>query len=515
MKMKSSLFYAGSSSVFLTLSYFYPNLFGFLSLFFLVPLLFFLKNKDTNHISLAVSVVLFTIVILISTSWIFEAYPLDWLQIDSGLASLIIVSTVWLLFSLGIATFFAILIFILQLKLFRSFNLLYEALGVASIWVMLEFIRSYLISFVLYGDQSLSGPHHTYYSLAYPVSQFIGMRDYLSIGGIYLASFVVILCNYLAYSFFIEKERKKKLFKILLFLAILISPSVIMASLREAASQKFNIINFQTNFKVTNTKGDSLEKWNEVSEYISKIYARDSIIILPENMNIFLNWDNYYFGNNNLFISSYTGKNYYNMFYRLTDMSESVGFYQKQLLMPLGEYKIIWLSKIVNIIKLPQLINLETRDYAKKGENSYVYKYQGYKIGGVLCSENISPILHRDLVKSGAVVIINIASQAPFHSSDLLSRQTLAINSARALETGRYLIVSTNMGASYILDDKGNVLPGSFSLQKDKKISYLSSEVLAFNYITPYAYFGDYMVVASVLILLLMIIWNKDIKKNN
>ena len=259
-------------------------------------------------------------------------------------------------------------------------------------------------------------------------------------------------------------------------------------------SGQANIFNFYLgNSNLPSTKDKNI--YNLKSELgvqkINEIISKDdtpNLFILPENVDVYSKFvkDKKTFAKDISVVGSYTGKKE-RMFSLDTVISQS-SFYDKRILMPIGEYNISYISFFT---KFSKSIN-KSIPVVEKGQGSNLLKLDGINFVGSICSENISPYLFRDGVRSGGEVLVNIASHAPFGYSGLLDRQTIAINSTRALETGRYFITATNVGSSFVISDEGKL---TFKT-KDLKDELSFSENFAYtkSYKTPYVKFGDYIV---------------------
>lgn len=128
------------------------------------------------------------------------------------------------------------------------------------------------------------------------------------------------------------------------------------------------------------------------------------------------------------------------------------GIYHKQRLAPFGDYVPLsdWLGPLLELFNLPHSI----LELGPKGQ-------RGLQIGSAIlspaiCYEIAYPDLVANTAKSGHA-IITVSNDAWFGSS-IGPLQHMQIAQMRALETGRYLIRSTNNGVSAIVDDKGRKL---------------------------------------------------------
>jgi len=173
--------------------------------------------------------------------------------------------------------------------------------------------------------------------------------------------------------------------------------------------------------------------------------------------------------------------------------------------MPVAEYSVDWMKFLVGVFpghEWSDIYSKSVRNPARDNNKKFLLddaQRKNLVIFGSICSENISPYLFGNAVRSGSTVLINIASHAPFNGSPLLSRQTVAVNSVRALENGRYFIRASNYDKSYIISDVGTFQNSIDS--GDNTYAVLNSKIKTVTYITPYVQFGDYILYISLIIL--------------
>lgn len=82
-------------------------------------------------------------------------------------------------------------------------------------------------------------------------------------------------------------------------------------------------------------------------------------------------------------------------------------------------------------------------------------------MGVSICSEIVYPRLISREVRKGATILLNLSNLAWFHNS-ALNKQVLAAATFRAVENGRYLVLSTNTGISAVIDPAGIVTAVSY-----------------------------------------------------
>jgi len=98
-----------------------------------------------------------------------------------------------------------------------------------------------------------------------------------------------------------------------------------------------------------------------------------------------------------------------------------------------------------------------------------------------------------------ATILVNISNDAWFGDS-IAPHQHLQMARMRALETGRYMLRSTNTGVSAIINEKGVIKASS-----PQFIPHVTSDkVKTFEGLTPYARFGNWPVIVAAFLVLLI-----------
>ena len=91
------------------------------------------------------------------------------------------------------------------------------------------------------------------------------------------------------------------------------------------------------------------------------------------------------------------------------------------------------------------------------GDEAQVLEVAGAHIGGVICFENIFPMLVRDQVLAGADLIVVSTNNSSFGDTPM-SAQHLAFSTLRAVETGRWVVHAGISGISAFISPDGEVL---------------------------------------------------------
>lgn len=510
------------SGFFTGLAFSFPEELWYFSFFFLTPILFLFYGDVGNikQVSYKRQLIFGIVVGVFSTFWFFDIFPLTWLgQAGEGYKGYLSFAIVWVCFVLAIASSFLPFFYFLRKTISLS-SKTYQPLIISLLWVAMEYLRAWLLSIIVIGEKSLLGAHHSYYSVAYTVSSVPYVRDLFAIGGIYLVSFLIIYINCLLYGFITNGFSKNIIVHIGIVAFCVMSASLYVSVLSNSNQQKtIKVSVVSTYLPPTKTTDDDIHKTDIVYQYLldqDKKKALGEVIITPENINILrsLVKDNdvengAIFTNVHVFLGSFSTSKHH-LFYYFDKDSKTVSYYEKRLLMPVAEYRVFWTSFLKNNTQVDDPIDTKQVTININKNASYVSNTrdsQDYSFFGSLCSENISPYLYRDAVINGADYLVNVASHSLFRGSELLARQTLAINRARAIESGRYFVATFNYSDSYVISDRGVIV------YKSKKTGIVEHEnvlLVQKKQVTPFVRFGDYFPVASILFLSCYAIWFRD-----
>lgn len=179
------------------------------------------------------------------------------------------------------------------------------------------------------------------------------------------------------------------------------------------------------------------------------------------------------------------GKGYLNTMVNLANFDaehpEKIQVYAKHHLVPFGEFK-----------PLPALteplykqMNMPLADFKRGDIGQEPFDMSGQKVAFNICYEDG---FGDDLIDSAkkATLLANASNMAWYGHSDAMWQQ-LQQSQARALELGRYMIRSTNTGASAIIAPNGSVV----KFAKPNTPTILEGEVFGMSGETPYMKLGS------------------------
>ena len=460
----------------------------------------------------------------VTTSWFLLASVADWVGTEKKIVIILILALTWLCYVI-LASFFCGIVAYLFFRL-KSKNWL-DIFLFPSLWVIFEYLRAWGLTIFTLGPGSLSGPHYTLGHLGYAAanSPFLFLAGF---GGVYILSFFIVLVNYLIFFFLVYFKKpffsKRNLTKFgiafsVIFLAFLAAHFQNTLNISDARNKKsIPITIIQTNFPSLFSYTPQQEK--EFLDIKLDLFRQASqekewprIIVFPEHSNFleklnffypsFLSSENAMNGKQALVIDSgwhsseNTGAAVTRLIYLDFQTQGIINSYDKMLLMPVGDYLPYFLTAILNLTGHQDwIVNMEMSRGYERGNELTVVEYNGVKIGGLMCSEVISPYLYRGLARNGAEILISVASDAIFQGDRLLLGQLLAIAQTRAAENNRYFIQAANQGNSFVIDNQGNIVVKTERVDNE----IINGEVKALTNRTFYNRFGDWILILAGLI---------------
>ncbi|WP_241159454.1 MULTISPECIES: apolipoprotein N-acyltransferase [unclassified Desulfovibrio] len=140
----------------------------------------------------------------------------------------------------------------------------------------------------------------------------------------------------------------------------------------------------------------------------------------------------------------------FNRAFLLAPDGSLAGFYDKEHLVPFGEYAPDWLNWPF-LEALLQGVGVYT-----EGTATAPLRYGNLALGMLICYEGIFSWLAQARVADGANILADISNDGWFRGTPA-SRQHLYLTVLRALEQGRWLLRGTNTGISAVADTRGRL----------------------------------------------------------
>ncbi len=142
----------------------------------------------------------------------------------------------------------------------------------------------------------------------------------------------------------------------------------------------------------------------------------------------------------------------FNRAHLISPAGRDLGAYEKEHLVPFGEYPPAW-------INLPFLdfFLAQAGDFTPGVQVDPLRIPEGIALGVLICYETIFPELAQKRVEQGADILVNISNDAWFGRT-AAPEQHLQLTAMRAVEQGRYIVRATNTGISSVIDAQGRIL---------------------------------------------------------
>lgn len=158
----------------------------------------------------------------------------------------------------------------------------------------------------------------------------------------------------------------------------------------------------------------------------------------------------------------------FNRAWLLDENGSVAGFYDKEHLVPFGEY-------VPTALNLPFLSGLlqEVGMYTP-GTSTKPIRLHDRIVGVLICYEGIFPWLAQNRVKDKAEILVDISNDGWFLRTPA-AWQHLYLTALRAIEQGRYILRGTNTGISAVIDTRGRIVWHGGQFQATSHLSWAKS----------------------------------------
>jgi apolipoprotein N-acyltransferase len=406
------------------------------------------------------------------------------------------------------------------------------ALIPAALFVLLEYAGAYGFGLLWAGSGSLFGPHWTFGNLAYSLATNSLALKFSSYIGIYGIVFLILLINNALMVIFTRscKNYHQRLTTVLSTMVVIMVVTIasffpkIFLSQKQGVTENNRQVNFtiiQTNqpTKISPTPKEILSAFKEQLDLLkraAKEHPESQLIVFPEASDFFKNLSLFLTGSqipnyfSNLFkeprliiagarIIDTDGRAYSRVF-ALDTQKDIIGFYDKRLLTPEGEFLSYPTKFVVNLLsktKVSEFSDLREFGIGKKRVSTVNFRGQ-FSVAPLVCSELLAPSLARQTIE-GTDIIVGMTSYGVFHGSAVFIKQNLANAQFRAAENRKPLITATNMGLSYAINSEGNVQ----SMTQNQGAQLLTGGVALNSLKSWYNRVGDFPVLVGSLVLVI------------
>ena len=366
---------------------------------------------------------------------------------------------------------------------------------IAVLWLGIEFLRTFFPV-----DFFWAALGHSQYSNKV-------VLQWASIGSVYIISFMIVWFSLYLYALFFKKHDKKEGIVLAVVLCILFSYSafelISFRSEKPAKEIKVGLMQPAINQYDINAKEENVFEMLRVFIDQLNTFDRDSDLIVWHEaampLRIPIGFDNFDYVMERYFTRAYNFPNQI-VGMDMVDRAElnffnAAGFiqdgkirkiYKKIKLAPFGEY--LPYSNVLRSLGLSILVPEYSGDFVR-GTEYTVYDYGTFKASILICydgtfSENVA-----GFVKNGAEILVNISNDAWFGNSSETFQHGM-FYPFRAVETGRTIVRSANVGISEVILPDGTIENATKFLER----TTINRKVPLYDRTTLYLMFGNWFV---------------------
>lgn len=342
-------------------------------------------------------------------------------------------------------------------KYLARLSLKLDIILIPLLWTAVEWIRSL-------GPFGVTGG-----GLGYSQAGFLQVLQLASLAGIYGISFLIVLVNEAIAEFVFDKNIKA-LAAAFLILIMVIGFGQYRINVFRDTGREIKIAVIQGNIP-QDKKMDygTIYGIVDVQEALSKkaLPLKPDIVIWPETAVTTYLFDSerirpqisalVKMSNANYLIGTpyREGERIYNSVAAFSKNGKYIGRYDKQRLVPFGEY----LPLRPFLYPVLKNLSLFEKDY-DSGRDPRIIDVGIARVGAVICFESTFPYMVKDKIKKGAQFILVATNDAWFFDS-AAPYQHIQAAQMRAAENGVYVVQAANTGISAIIDPLGRVVKRS------------------------------------------------------
>lgn len=412
--------------------------------------------------------------------WLWSLYPLDAFGVTNEFYSFLAILFVFLVSVAGMATFWGGFYFLI-FKLSRTSKPIFIPLVAGGVFVLSEYIRAWGFGFLWLGSGSLLGPHWTLGNPAYLLVSWPFVLKISSVWGIYGIDFLLVWIASIIFLLTTGRyaiNSKTLFFNLGLIVFIFFVTTGLFTKNNKAPisdTVKVSVVQAKEDSRFKSSADGVLDDYSKKLELLKEAadVVGGGLVIFPESSNFSKTLLN--------FLDNNSAKNYFN---KLSDKELTIidnnilqdqegfksrtlfinsqtgvsGFYDKQLLTPGGEYLPYVLKFILSIFQK----NVSTFEDSglKAGTHSELLNHKNIQAKILVCSDVISPSISS---QDQYGLLVSLQNLGVFKGSNAIGSQFLTMLQFRAAENGKYAVLASNFGRSYVIDDNGNIIKSTDS----------------------------------------------------
>lgn len=326
------------------------------------------------------------------------------------------------------------------------------ALIAGGAWVLGEELRMWLFALYSWGPGSLLGPHFSQTAIGYALAEQAYLLQLAEFGGV---RFLTFACVVLA-AFFALIVKGREAYVRAAVAAFLCALLLLLPSVGKTTSP------------LTEPLSLAVMPAGEASLTDAIAYEPD-IVVFPESTrslpeegatrSAFPDHEVLVLGTRHVPVG--TGSASYAELVYESSSSGTLGVYRKMFLMPQGEYYPI-AAKFLYALAGSERAYAEAPNVGNRliaGDSLVAVPFKGTVIGGLVCSDILSPSLYKELSQiEGARVLVNVSNPEWFHGSRAFHDKTLQIARVHAVEARSYFVMASASSPSFVLNPRGAIV---------------------------------------------------------
>jgi len=467
MKTKYYILLPYLSALLIGLPFIHVNL-SLLGMFGFIPIIAYLSwlrkdRKPYAYLNLFAGLFFFQAIVL---GWMLTANPSRWLPIEQS-QSILLMAIVWLHATILMSSGYVFFVLAARWLNKRKMPELYWIFLISASWAVAEFVRAYITSIGVAGQDSIFSPVWNHGSLGY-----IAMNLPIAFGsrfvGLYGSSFGLLLINFGVYKL-LKQEYRQAIF--------LIAPVFIISALGLAVySQNDKTLSVSAvHIGLQSINNNQVLDFNQFNSAVSQQEKTD-LMVFPEVIDPtagdkpVINLTSDYIKDGGAIVSGRRQRPTYpteNLQVYFNNHGEEVATTEKWFIVPYGEYVPYFIEKILSAAGMSDLVsNFRSSEQIIAGtEQAQPVEVDDLIIGGQVCSGISVPSIYHFSARNGAEILTNSANLSHFAFSPQYHQQALLMAKYHAIANSRPYVQATKSGQSLILSADGDILSETSSAQ--------------------------------------------------
>lgn len=437
------------------------------------------------------------------THWALQTQPERWTAFTGEWAIGLLI-TGWLMLVISLSAGWWLFGF-LWVRLGLTLNDRYIWLTLPALWVLCEYLRSFVFSIVSWGPDTTFGPFWGFGVVGSGVG-VTPLGFVARFAGFYGLSVVAVMISMAIYKFIRNHRNIRPLVLVVGISAVATIISFMVYLPSKSATYSISAVQL----------GVDPSPWtpgvNSFDEFSQKHNANNiDILVMPEYSQSLSSSDTYKalydkLSPDGVAITSLTeidNSKHYNQLVAYNRDGKVIDSQRKEFLIPVGESSPYLMMVPLQILGKGSEVQetMRTREVSKGNNPIRLTSVNGYKIGALVCSGAVAPFQYQELVREGADVLTNSASLSIFEKSYTYHQQTQQIARIIAMATNRPFVQSTDGSYSYIIDKDGNYLAKS----SQEALDIISANVSVGKHRTIYDFLGEWTILVSIIVLSVVI----------